>query len=301
VRSDAHYLSRTASIERALKAAFDFVVEQRCGCGAARPILRPKPLIFTSGTWWLTLITVSQQPSTSVAAVMRSTLLAAHRDPDAAVHGISPQMSTLISRISTRVLHCKPTLAAVLRISYDTQEVIKRGRAAIAAHKELCISTLRAANAAARRHAQHKHSRCPHVLATDWFVHADLVGNSAYEDAMRQCWHNAMVGTGKGSSTPPVAWWWLDNRMLDQLVAGLPAMERALQHDEFGLRAMLDVAIAAEADVCLEHSHIAWAVTNVLRAKSGKPPCVSVHGERGGTANRSSPSRVLGSAAAQQR
>ena len=56
-------------------------------------------------------------------------------------------------------------------------------------------------------------------------------------------------------------------------VAEDPHMYDLWKKDNAGFHSVLELAMLARADVCIEASHMAQTIVNLLRGNSGKPSC----------------------------
>ena len=177
-------------------------------------------------------------------------------------------LSTALHRIAARVDqqyirctdHVSLDVAAVARIAYDA------GRRWTEKNTfDQCLSTLRRLSDIST--AMWPRQRCPYFLATDWFVGADGGLPQAPSRAIQRCW----VLVNSNSSSP--FWWWLDDRMLNRIVAGEPSMEQALMLDPSGLRTFLELALLARASTRIAKSHLG-DVANRVRSHLGKTACL---------------------------
>ena len=157
-------------------------------------------------------------------------------------------------------------VAATARIAYVThksnrgtpEEVEKAQYAACSGRLSFIVAASKAAQ---------PQQRCPHFLATDWFVNADPLSHTG-EKATRRCWETIM-----SNATSPL-WWWLDEKAIGRIVADEPSLKVALKEDPATLRLFLEIAMLVRAKTCIAKSHIGDKIVNPLRAKTGKTECV---------------------------
>ena len=178
---------------------------------------------------------------------------------------LSPAVHRIAARVERQYMRCGAKapldVAATARLVYDRGKRWSENQTFTQ-----CLKQLRDINAAsvAARPVQ----RCPHFLATDWFVLADGRLGRHVSRAIKSCWAQA-----NSDPSSPV-WWWLDDRALNHLVAGVHSMELALKHDKAGLRTFLEVALLARAKTCVSRNHIGSAVAEKVRMKLKKPGCL---------------------------
>ena len=53
-------------------------------------------------------------------------------------------------------------------------------------------------------------------------------------------------------------------------------MQHAYRKDKPGFHAIVEVGMMVRADVCMERSHLAQSLANIIRSKMGKPRCLHV-------------------------
>ena len=68
-------------------------------------------------------------------------------------------------------------------------------------------------------------------------------------------------------------WFHIKKDAIEYAIFGLPEMERAHTTDPGSLHAILELAMLVRADECVEYSHMAQTISNLLRQSLGKKPC----------------------------
>ena len=177
---------------------------------------------------------------------------------------LSHSMAATASRIANMYMRCPvgSEISAMLRIA---QEPLFHRPPEVLENK--CHKFLSQLNAMTNELHPRRHQTCRHLLATDYFVMADTGLSKLHQKGMSRCF--LRLRNFANSSV----YFKVDRPVVEYGVYGRPDMEWAFQKDEPGLRAILELAMLVRSDTCIEYSHMAQTIANMLRIELGKPPC----------------------------
>ena len=182
---------------------------------------------------------------------------------------LSPGMYQAATRIVDLYLRCPkgtPQVAAMLRLA--PQPLFKKPPQHIEA---LCRLMLNTTNRLAELVQPRRKQTCQHFLATDYAVAADSGMSKQHSQAMRRCFDEELHAPVNSSR-----WFTIGHREIAYGASGSDVpdkVKRAFGSDPAGAHAILELAILARADVCIEKSHMAQTIASQLRSGLGKPPC----------------------------
>ena len=181
-----------------------------------------------------------------------------------AITRVSHSMAATASRIANMYMRCPvgSEVSAMLRIA---QEPLFHKPPEVLENK--CHKFLSQLNAIANELQPRGQQTCRHMLATDYFVMADGGLSQLHNKGMKRCF--LRLGNFANSSV----YFKVDKPVVEYGVYGRPDVQWAYQKDEPGLRAILELAMLARADTCIEYSHMAQSIGNMLRVELGKPKC----------------------------
>lgn len=187
------------------------------------------------------------------------------------------------SRISNMIMNCSgsddtrdhpiQSVGAMLRIAQEPY--FHKPPSAIEGN---CLKAISVLNKWSDYFVPRKQQTCGHFLATDWFVQADVGATKAHKKVMNACL--ARLGYGIGINTSRWVSIPLQNerryRMIATAARGLPEIQRAARIDKAGFHSILELAMLAKADACIEATHMVTTITNTIRTSMGKKPCVNL-------------------------
>ena len=143
---------------------------------------------------------------------------------------------------------------------------------------EACLTVTSALSQMSESVVPRAQQACPHFLATDWFVRADPGGNRNHAQKLNEClarleWRAGSAAVGWVHITPKSV-------QLGRILDGLPEMQEAFRRDKAGFHSILELAMLAQADTCIELSHMAETIANFVRVQLHKPGCVHLRSKQ---------------------
>ena len=177
---------------------------------------------------------------------------------------LSQGMERVAARIANMYQRCPKgyEIGAMLRIA---QEPLFRKDVSVIESR--CNAAITRLNSLANVMQPRPHQTCRHVIATDYFVMADSGLPKAHKQALQRCF--AVLQDYSNSSL----WMRIGSAEMQYGVAEDPHMYDLWKKDNAGFHSVLELAMLARADVCIEASHMAQTIVNLLRGNSGKPSC----------------------------
>lgn len=184
------------------------------------------------------------------------------------IHSISPGIMQATARLADLNMRCPPgkEVSAMLRICQEP--LYRKPVAAIAGRCERLLSQINALSAALQPVGQQV---CRHFLASDYYVMADNAIPKKHHWAVQRCFENLKADYENRSK-----WFNIDATDIQRAIRGLPEMQHAYRKDKPGFHAIVEVGMMVRADVCMERSHLAQSLANIIRSKMGKPRCLHV-------------------------
>ena len=139
--------------------------------------------------------------------------------------------------------------------------------------EERCFKFLSKLNHLANLMQPRQEQTCRHVIATDFFVNAD--GSLPYRHrlGLNRCINS--LSAYENSSL----WMRIGAPEIEYGVAADPAMSDVWRKDKAGFYAIVELAMLARADVCIESSHMAHFIVNLMRMSLGKTSCHHLGGQ----------------------